>query len=236
MQKRNFVVDIKLADDPNAAYTPEVAACLLAALLGTHRDLLQQALDKNDLHPARKVVKVGRHGLERFSDTHQKALQVLVPAPAGLVIAVKAVSPMAARRTSLNVIPNLNDLRDRPCTPAPVCLSQVFLSHSEIAKYTGRYTQAGLILNQGQKGACTEFGLACVVNYLRWRSASMPTEFESDGPCLLFHFARRFDASEGENYDGSSCRGAPKGWCDNRVYEENKWTHVAGNKTLPQPG
>jgi len=38
--------------------------------------------------------------------------------------------------------------------------------------YTGYKTeQRNFLLNQGEEGACTGFGLACVVNYLNWRVA-----------------------------------------------------------------
>lgn len=237
-EKLGDVLDIKLADNPDAACAPEVAACLLAAFLNTHRDRLKQALDADDLLAARKVVNGGKHGLERFSDTYEKALHALTPKPmaAGRVAAVKAVSSTAARRASLNVTPDLTDLRDRAYVPAPVCLPQVFPPDSHIGQFIGTYTQAGLVLNQGQEGACTGFGLACVVNYLRWRLAGMPTAFESVSPRMLYHFARRFDEYEGENYDGSSCRGALKGWYNNGVCRESQWTYEAGSETLPQAG
>ena len=38
-----------------------------------------------------------------------------------------------------------------------------------MARFLPSYVEAGLILNQGQEGACTGFGLACVANYLLWR-------------------------------------------------------------------
>ncbi len=100
----------------------------------------------------------------------------------------------------------------------------------------GAYSKAGLILDQGQEGACTGFGLACVINYLRWKSAGMPTKLESVSPRMLYHFARRFDEYEGEEYDGSSCRGALKGWYYNGVCRKDLWTYQAGSETLPQPG
>ena len=67
-------------------------------------------------------------------------------------------------------------------------------------------------MNQGQEGACTGFGLACVVNYLRWRRFGLPTKMTSVSPRMLYNFARRYDDYAGEDYNGSSCRGALKGW------------------------
>ena len=33
------------------------------------------------------------------------------------------------------------------------------------------YCKAGLVLDQASEGACTGFGLACVINYLHWRNS-----------------------------------------------------------------
>ena len=53
---------------------------------------------------------------------------------------------------------------------------------------------------------------------------------------MLYKFARRYDEYEGENYDGSSCRGALKGWYHNGVYIESKWPYAAGENALPVAG
>lgn len=230
------VLDIPLLDDPDSACAPEVAACLLAAYLDANKDRLTKALAKNDLDAARKVVNGGSHGLEQFTDTFNMAQKAWFVATKPLVGAAKAAAPITARRESLNVVRDPADLRDRQYMPPPRSLPQIFPKDDEIKGFIGAYTKAGLILDQGQEGACTGFGLACVVNYLRWRSAGMPEKFESVSPRMLYHFARRFDEYEGENYDGSSCRGALKGWYYNGVCLENKWSYKAGDTTLPESG
>ena len=53
---------------------------------------------------------------------------------------------------------------------------------------------------------------------------------------MLYQFARRFDEYEGENYDGSSCRGALKGWYHNGVCLESKWPYATGDDALPVSG
>ena len=123
-----------------------------------------------------------------------------------------AAAPVAARRASLNVTRDVADLRDRAYMPRLRSLPQIFPDDNDIKRFMGAYTQAGLILDQGQEGACTGFGLACVINYLRWRAAGMPKQLESVSPRMLYKFARRFDEYEGENYDGSSCALPVSGW------------------------
>lgn len=236
-EKYGKLLDIALADNPDSACAPEVAACLLAAFLDANREKLAKALSKNDLKAARKVINGGSHGLERFSETVHMAQEMWgasVSPPVGAKS--RAAAPVAARRANLNVTPDLADLRDRPYLPPPRSLPQIFPADSDIRRFIGAYTQAGLILDQGQEGACTGFGLACVINYLRWRTAGMPKKLDSVSPRMLYKFARRFDEYEGENYDGSSCRGALKGWYHNGVCLESRWPYGAGDDALPIAG
>lgn len=236
-EKFGKVLDISLLDNPDSACAPEVAACLLAAYLDANREKLSRALAKDDLRAARKVVNGGNHGLERFSDTFRMAHKAWVAAAKPLVGArAKAAAPIAARRATLNVTRDPADLRDRQYLPPPRSLPQLFPADDDIKYFMGSYTKAGLILDQGQEGACTGFGLACVINYLRWRSAGMPKQLESVSPRMLYKFARRFDEYEGENYDGSSCRGALKGWYHNGVCLESRWPYAAGDNALPISG
>lgn len=238
------LLDIPLVERPECACAPEVAACLLAAFLDVNRERLQKALAAGDLKAARKVVNGGSHGLDRFSDTFKRMQILCAPArpaaPVGRVAKAAAAKPVQASssavRAKLTVKPDLADLRDRPYMPPPRSLPQVWPADADIGAFVGAYTQAGLILDQGQEGACTGFGLACVINYLRWRLAGMPKKLESVSPRMLYTFARRFDEYEGEDYDGSSCRGALKGWFHNGVCVESKWPYALGTTALPKPG
>jgi predicted chitinase len=233
-KKFGEVLDIPLADNPDSACAPEVAACLLAAYLDANRAKLDTALAKNDLKAARKVVNGGSHGLERFSETYLKAQQAWAAKP--LAGGARAAAPVAARRAALNVTSDPADLRDELYMPPPNSLPKMYPSDGDIKPFIGVYTKAGLILDQGQEGACTGFGLACVINYLRWKTAGMPAKLESVSPRMLYHFARRFDEYEGEDYSGSSCRGALKGWYHNGACLKSMWTYEAGNETLPRSG
>ncbi len=236
-EKFGEILAIDLAENPDYARAPEVAGCLLAAFLDANRNRLIQALDKQDLKAARKVVNGGSHGLERFADTYTKAMAAWAKAPrvpVGLV--AKAAAPPKPSRARLNVTPDPADLRDRPYLPRPRSLPEIYPANADIARYMGAYTHSGLILNQGQEGACTGFGLACVINYLRWRAAAMPNRLEPVSPRMLYHFARLYDEYAGENYEGSSCRGALKGWYHNGVCLEANWPYLAGLDTPPKLG
>ncbi len=142
----------------------------------------------------------------------------------------------ALRRANLNVKADGVDLRDREYIPPPHALAERFPPDRDMKKFIGKYAAANLLLDQGQEGACTGFGLACVINYVRWASAGAPDTFESVSPRMLYKFARRYDEYEGENYEGSSCRGALKGWFHHGVCLETFWQYDQGPNRLPRPG
>src|SRR5207237_4582009 len=85
------------------------------------------------------------------------------------------------------------------------------------------------IIDQGQEGACTGFGLATVANYLlhsrRFRRQSDPVS-----PRMFYEMARRYDEWPGEDYSGSSARGAMKGWHKHGVAAEKDWPYKLGKK------
>ncbi|MBU3023739.1 C1 family peptidase [Aestuariibacter sp. A3R04] len=69
------------------------------------------------------------------------------------------------------------------------------------------------ILNQGADGACTGFGLAATINFI-YRQQGLSDKVS---PWMLYTMAKRYDEWLGENYEGSSCRGAIKGWHNSGV-------------------
>lgn len=121
--------------------------------------------------------------------------------------------------------PDRVDLRDRPYLPRLVSLPAQYPSPRVAADYLPRYTADKMVLDQGQEGACTGFGLAAVINYLQWRRAveggAAPPEKVSAG--MLYHLARFYDEWPGEDYEGSSCRGAMKGWHRHGVCRLDTW-------------
>lgn len=142
---------------------------------------------------------------------------------------------------TLDARPDRLDLRDREFTPNVVSLPQQWPDDAAIRRLLPRYCKTGLVLNQGNEGACTGFGLACVVNYLHWRVAldegNTRTRHQPVSPRMLFHLARFYDEWPGEDYDGSSCRGALKAWHKHGVCTENMWPYrdKAGHVRFVKP-
>jgi len=84
------------------------------------------------------------------------------------------------------------------------------------------------ILDQGEQGACTGFGLAATVNYLLAHKHDRPLKAgERASARMLFQMARRYDQWKGERYDWSSPRGAMKGWYRHGVCAEALWPNGA---------
>ena len=93
-----------------------------------------------------------------------------------------------------------------------------------------------VILDQGSEGACTGFALASVINYqLSSRNLLNARNQERIvSPRMLYEMARRYDEWPGEDYEGSSARGAMKGWVAHGVARRTSWPdqlHGPGNLT-----
>lgn len=148
----------------------------------------------------------------------------------------------------LDARPDRIDLRDRTYQPPLKALLPEFPPAEYISEYYPLYRS--LILDQGSEGACTGFGLACTINYLRWRqvvfrNAGMKKLTERDLPSqvsyrMLYHLARFYDEWPGEDYEGSSCRGAVKAWYKHGVCRLDLWPYRDENGKVvyikPKPG
>ena len=229
-------IDLEAA--PDLAKSPEIAAALLAVFLASRAESLREAIAVGDLRRARKIVNGGSHGLDRFRDVFARAAEPWPGMPAAPAGRASAKKPTASGRSGrkLTASPDPGDLRDRAYTPPPATLPDEYPAAGAIERFLGAYTRAGLILDQGQEGACTGFGLACVVNYLRWRKADTPESLDSVSPRMLYDFARRYDEYAGEDYEGSSCRGALKGWHKHGVCLEKDWPYRQGTSGTPAFG
>jgi pimeloyl-ACP methyl ester carboxylesterase len=110
---------------------------------------------------------------------------------------------------------DLPDLRDRMYEPALIDLEK------EIAPPS---LTAHEILDQGQEGACTGFALAAAINLLSRRSEGNLRASAR----MLYEMAKLYDEWEGETYEGSSLRGAIRGWHNNGVTSEGSWPFALG--------
>ncbi|MEZ0307865.1 MAG: C1 family peptidase, partial [Ramlibacter sp.] len=113
------------------------------------------------------------------------------------------------------------DLRDRLYQPQPIPLPDQYPPESDVHSRFKDY--AGMVLDQGQEGSCTGYGLACCINFARWAKSDWSPKMERVSPRMLYNFARRYDEYAGEDYEGSSCRGALKGWFNHGVCSEVDW-------------
>ncbi|HEX4984783.1 MAG TPA: C1 family peptidase [Burkholderiales bacterium] len=226
--------------EPDLANAPEVAAALLALFLADRAVGMRKALAAKNYAGARKLVNGGTYGLALFKSVFDLAAGVWPGAagPAGAAAKRRRAAPAAKKRgtRTLNVSKDPADLRDREYLPPPASLPGHYPTEQEIRKFLPAYTKARLILDQGQEGACTGFGLACVVNYLRWFKEDCPAKLESVSPRMLYNFARRYDEYAGEDYEGSSCRGALKGWFHHGVCLESDWPYHEEDAQPPKFG
>ncbi len=240
-------IDYPLENDPDRANAPEVAAVLLAQFLADKATKFRTALAAGDLRAARRLVNGGSHGLESFSDVFARAERIWGPVAPTIAAAGKGGSakPKKAAKTSktttapvraMRTRKDATDLRDREFQPAAFSLPEEHPPQADVAKFLQAYSAADLVLDQGSEGACTGFGLACVINYMRWVRAKNPAKMESVSPRMLYTLARRHDEYDGENYDGSSCRGAIKGWFNNGVCLETDWPYAPDNTLAAKYG
>lgn len=134
---------------------------------------------------------------------------------------------IGSHELKLDARPDRLDLRDRPYQPPLGCLPAQWPDDSDVARLLPAYAEAHQVLDQGQEGACTGFGLAAVINYLRFIRATEaglnPPAHVS--PAMLYQLAQLYDEWPGEDYEGSSCRGALRGWQRHGVCCETLWPY-----------
>ena len=109
----------------------------------------------------------------------------------------------------LDAFPDRIDIRDWPYQPRLAPLPDQLI-HCELVPE---------ILDQGQEGACTGFALAAVINFLLHRRSIR----RRVSPRMLYELARRYDEWPGEDYEGSSARGAMKAWVRHGVCSRTSW-------------
>lgn len=118
---------------------------------------------------------------------------------------------VAGKKRILNARKDTPDIRDRIYEPALIQLQP------EIDNRTGVK-----ILDQGAEGACTGFGLAAAINLLNGNKRGL--KFQAS-PRMLYEMAKKHDEWPGEDYEGSSCRGAICGWKNMGVCSARDWPY-----------
>ena len=116
----------------------------------------------------------------------------------------------------LNVFPDTPDIRDLIYQPALIPLKDKITPPKGLK-----------ILDQGVEGACTGFGLAATINYLNQQKSNT----KKVSARMLYEMARKFDEWDGDEYSGSSCRGAMRGWQNMGVCKNALWKYKSGDKS-----
>jgi len=111
---------------------------------------------------------------------------------------------------SLDAVPDRVDVRDFVYQARLVALPDQLVNCAAVPE----------ILDQGREGACTGFALAAVINFLLRQRGRTD---ERVSPRMLYELARRYDEWPGEEYVGSSARGAMKGWVRHGVCSRASW-------------
>ncbi|GAA3923711.1 C1 family peptidase [Luteimonas lutimaris] len=128
--------------------------------------------------------------------------------------------PWADSPRLLDARPDTADFRDRMFEPTLVDVP----THVPLE----RYLELGVpVLDQGDEGACTAFGLATVAHTLL-RTRGSGADDTRVSTRMFYEMARRYDEWEGESYSGSSCRGAMKGWHRHGVCSAQAWPDAQG--------
>jgi hypothetical protein len=131
----------------------------------------------------------------------------------------------AKSKRVLDARPDTLDFRDKMYEPT--------LVEVPVRIDLANYTRWGApILNQGQEGACTGFGLATVAHYLLRRRQVVPDRVPIS-PRMFYEMAKKYDEWPGEKYEGSSARGAVKGWYKHGVCAEKLWPYQAKRQDQP---
>ncbi|HYE50625.1 MAG TPA: C1 family peptidase [Azospirillaceae bacterium] len=127
--------------------------------------------------------------------------------------------PMVGQR-ACGAMPDLIDFRDRMFEPTLVDVPA--------ERPLSAWKEHGIpVLDQGIEGACTGFGLATVVHYLQ-RTRKVGASKDLVSPRMLYEMAKRYDEWPGEDYSGSSARGAMKAWHKHGVCREELWPYHPG--------
>jgi predicted chitinase len=220
---------IDIVNQPDLVNSPELAAVLLARFLADCADKMRAALANEDFAGARKLVNGGSHGLQEFIGVFKAAEEVWpggaglmrrrVPAAAASAAALASELPSLVRSRDTRKDPP--DLRDRLYQPPPMLMPAAHPAESDVGSKFKDY--GSLVMDQGEDSSCTGYGLACVINFARWQRAGYVPDLPKVSARMLYNYARRYDEYEGEDYDGSSCRGALKGWFNHGVCLEGDW-------------
>lgn len=85
--------------------------------------------------------------------------------------------------------------------------------------------------DQGSEGSCTGHALAAAAELLYWRKLGRPPDLSER---WAYEKARVHDEWPGTDYEGSSIRGAVKGWLKEGICDERHWPYRPGKPGAPK--
>lgn len=227
--RRSIGIEICMHSGIDQAAADDRAALLVALLV--HRlnippkNIVPHQFWSGKLCPVLLLAEDGV-GWHKFLTRVAEHLQGLTNEPVGLVAPSGQPEGLLPKLTAagqtfiVNARPDTPDFRDQIFVPTLIDVP----IHRSLEEYRAVPVP---ILNQGQEGACTGFGLATVAHYLLMtRGVIASTDRVS--PRMLYEMARRYDEWPGEQYSGSSARGAMKGWFKHGVCAEPLWPYSPG--------
>ena len=129
------------------------------------------------------------------------------PQPDAIIVGnrVFAGKPKKLGKRTLDILPDLPDIRDRIYLPHLRSLVPAIYPKIPFA-----------VRDQGEDSSCTGFALAHVLDFLRTRDI-IPAIPQPVSARMLYEMAKRNDEWSGSAYEGSSIRGAIKGLFRNGV-------------------
>ncbi len=131
--------------------------------------------------------------------------------------------PKLANAVTFDARPDRADFRDKLHDPGLIELPREL-------SLTQWQSNRVPVLNQGSDGACTGFGLATCANYL----LKVRDTRYGVSPRMLYELAKKYDEWPGEDYEGSSCKGAIKAWHRHGVCLASLWPHRNGETELTE--
>lgn len=197
-----------------ARLSGEIDDAMLAAQLDDEKETLKSVLLVCEVIGKKMAQDAANAAIDVFNNAIKTAIGSLF---AGTKKKTASTKKFTASERKLNARPDTLDFRDLMYVPT---LVEVGTSLP-----LDNYRKANVpILDQGREGACTGFGLATVAHYLL-RTRKIIHDKNSISPWMFYTMARRYDEWAGETYEGSSCRGAMKGWNKHGVCSANLWRH-----------
>ena len=205
-----------LEDMAKARLAGDIDDAMLAGQLDDEKETLKTVLLVCEVMSKKMAQDAVNAAIDVFNSAIKAAISTIIAGASAKKGKATAKAGAISQR-NLNARPDTLDFRDLMYIPTLVEVGTTIP--------LDRYRKAGApILDQGREGACTGFGLATVAHYLLRTRGIIPDKIDVS-PWMFYTMARRYDEWAGESYDGSSCRGAMKGWHKHGVCTKEAWKH-----------